>query len=92
MTKEKEKTTEYGSLEVVNVRLVKEPSLISDTPVTSSDDAVALIKDLISQFDREVFCILNMAADGKPISMNAVSYTHLDVYKRQGRYIYELHH
>ena len=55
MTKEKEKTTEYGSLEVVNVRLVKEPSLISDTPVTSSDDAVALIKDLISQFDREVF-------------------------------------
>lgn len=35
MTKEKEKTTEYGSLEVVNVRLVKEPSLISDTPVTS---------------------------------------------------------
>ncbi len=73
MTKEKEKTTEYGSLEVVNVRLVKEPSLISDTPVTSSDDAVALIKDLISQFDREVFCILNMAADGKPISMNVVS-------------------
>ena len=73
MTKEKEKTTEYGSLEVVSVRLVKEPSLISDTPVTSSDDAVALIKDLISQFDREVFCILNMAADGKPISMNVVS-------------------
>lgn len=46
MTKEKEKTNGYGSLDVVNVRLVKEPSFISDTPVTSSDDAVALIKDL----------------------------------------------
>lgn len=48
MTKEKEKTNGYESLDVVNVRLVKEPSFISDTPVTSSDDAVALIKDLIS--------------------------------------------
>lgn len=73
MTKEKENMNGYGSLDVVNVRLVKEPSFISDTPVTSSDDAVTLIKDLISQFDREVFCILNMASDGKPISMNVVS-------------------
>ena len=67
------KKCEYGELEVVNVRLVKEPSIISETPVRTADDAAQLIKSLLSQFDREAFCILNVASDGKPISMNVVS-------------------
>lgn len=33
------KKCEYGELEVVNVRLVKEPSIISETPVRTADDA-----------------------------------------------------
>ena len=44
---------EYCELEVVNVRLVKEPSIISETPVRTSEAAAELIKNMLSQFDRE---------------------------------------
>ena len=67
------KADEYGELNVVNIRLVKEPSIISDEPVRCSDDASRLIRELLSGFDREVFAILNLASDGKPINMNVVS-------------------
>ena len=69
---------EYCELEVLNVRLVKEPSIISETPVRTSEAAAELIKNMLSQFDREVFCILNVASDGKPISMNIVSIGTID--------------
>ena len=62
-----------NELSVVNVRLVREPSLISENPVETSNDAVSVIEKFISGFDREIFCILNLATDGKPISMNVVS-------------------
>ena len=67
------KAGEYGELNVVNIRLVKEPSIISEEPVRCSDDASRLIRELLSGFDREVFAILNLASDGKPINMNVVS-------------------
>ena len=78
MTEDMKNKGEYSELEVVNVRLVKEPSMISETPVRTSEDAAQLIKDMLSQFDREVFCILNVASDGKPISMNIVSIGTID--------------
>ena len=78
MTENMKNKGEYSELEVVNVRLVKEPSMISETPVRTSEDAAQLIKDMLSQFDREVFCILNVASDGKPISMNIVSIGTID--------------
>lgn len=64
---------EYGELQVVNIRLVKEPSIISDEPITTAADASGLIKKLIQEFDREAFCVLNVANDGSPISMNIAS-------------------
>ncbi len=73
MTEDMKNKGEYSELEVVNVRLVKEPSMISETPIRTSEAAAELVKDMLSQFDREVFCILNLASDGKPISMNIVS-------------------
>ena len=78
MTENMKNKGEYSELEVVNVRLVKEPSIISETPVRTSEDVAQLIKDMLSQFDREVFCILNVASDGKPISMNIVSIGTID--------------
>lgn len=44
----------YDELKVVNLRLVKEPSIISEKPIEAPGDAVKLIANLISQFDREV--------------------------------------
>jgi len=68
------KKNEYGhELEVINVRLVKEPSFISETPIKTQSDAVNVVKDFLSQYDREVFCVLNLASDGKPIGINIAS-------------------
>ena len=78
MTEDMKNKGGYSELEVVNVRLVKEPSIISETPVRTSEAAAELVKDMLSQFDREVFCILNVASDGKPISMNIVSIGTID--------------
>ena len=73
MPKKSDQNKKYDKLEVVNVRLVKEPSILSDKPIASPNDAVDLIAKLISEFDREVVCVLNLSADGTPISMNIVS-------------------
>ena len=64
MTKEKDIIEEYKELEVVNIRLVKEPSIISEKPISNANDAVNLIQNLIKDFDREALCTLNLAADG----------------------------
>ena len=73
MSKKAETSKWYDKLTVVNVRLVKEPSILSEKPIASPNDAVDLIAKLISEFDREVVCVLNLSADGTPISMNIVS-------------------
>jgi len=73
MTKVMESNRAYNELEVVNIRLVKEPSIISEKPIGSPDDAADLIGNFMSQFDREVVCVLNLATDGTPISVNIAS-------------------
>ena len=49
-----------NELEVVNIRLVKEPSLYSEQILDSPQAVVELMAKELSQYDREVFCILNM--------------------------------
>ena len=66
-------STEYGSLEVVNIRLVKEPSILSSKQIGCTDDAVEIITEQLSAFDREVFGVLNLSAKGTPICFNVVS-------------------
>ena len=48
-----------NELEVVNIRLVKEPSLYCERPIHSPSDAVEVVGREISQYDREVLCVLN---------------------------------
>ena len=47
-----------NELEVVNIRLVKEPSLYSEQTLDSPQAVVELMAKELSQYDREVFCIL----------------------------------
>lgn len=68
---------EYG-LDVVNVRLVREKSLYSETPIGSPDDAVKVIADEMATFDREVFCVMNINIKGKVINLSVVSIGVLD--------------
>lgn len=60
-------------LEVVNIRLVREPSWYSEVPLRKTKDAAELMAREFADYDREVFCILNLASDGKVINMNIVS-------------------
>ena len=62
-----------NELEVVNICLVKEPSLYSEQTLDSPQAVVELMAKELSQYDREVFCILNMKNNGQVINMNLVS-------------------
>ena len=60
-------------LDMVSIRLVKEPGIFSDEKVRGVDDAVEVIGEYISEYDREIFCVMNVKTDGSVINMNIVS-------------------
>ena len=60
-------------LEVVSIRLVKDAPILSEDPVTSPQDAVRLLGSRMCDMDREVVCVINLRADGRPINCNLAS-------------------
>ena len=62
-----------NELKVVNIRLVKEPSLYSDEPISSPHDVLNLVAKELAQYDREVFAILNLKTNGQVINLNICS-------------------
>ena len=60
-------------MEVVNIRLVNEPSWYSKEPLDNPDKIAKFMSEELRSFDREVFCILNLTTDAKVINMNIVS-------------------
>ncbi len=62
-----------NELKVVNIRLVKEPSLYSDEPIRSSEDVMKVIAKELASYDREVFLVLNLKLNGQVINMNLCS-------------------
>lgn len=60
-------------LKRVAIRLVQEPPLYSDQPVKCPEDAVALLGRELEGYDREVACVVNLQADGRPINMEIIS-------------------
>ena len=62
-----------NELKVVNIRLVKEPSLYSDEPIRSSEDVMKLIAKELASYDREVFLVVNLKLNGQVINMNVCS-------------------
>lgn len=67
-----------NELQVVNVRLVKEPSLYSTEKIASPEDAVRVIAKDLATYDREVFAVLNLKTNGQPINFNICSMGTLD--------------
>ena len=57
----------------VAIRLVKEPPLHSDYPLDNPGAVVKLMADTLKDYDREVFAIINLQADLRPINVNIVS-------------------
>ena len=60
-------------MEVVNIRLVNEPSWYSKEPLDNPGKIARFMSDELKSYDREVFCILNLTTDAKVINMNIVS-------------------
>ena len=57
----------------VSIRMVKEPPLLSEKPITGPESAIEVLNDYLGEFDREVMAIVNLRTDGKPINMNIMS-------------------
>jgi len=62
-----------NKLQVVNIRLVKEPALYSEEPLTRPQDVLDLVAKELSTYDREVFAILNLKTNGQIINLNICS-------------------
>lgn len=65
-------------VQVVNIRMVKEPSLYSTEKIKSPDDALRVIAEELKTYDREVFAVLNLKTNGQPINFNICSVGTLD--------------
>ena len=60
-------------LKQVAIRMVEAPPLYSDRPMNCPAAVVEVMNDFLKQMDRELLCVVNMNAQGKPINMNIVS-------------------
>lgn len=67
-----------GKLDVIAIRLCKDRTLYSDTPIKTPMDAVEVLGKELCELDREVVCIVNLQSDGRPINCNFVSMGALD--------------
>ena len=65
-------------LKHVSIRLAEEASFLSNERITSPQDAVRIIGNEISKFDREVMCVLNLTTAGQPINFSIVSMGAID--------------
>jgi DNA repair protein RadC len=65
-------------IEVVNIRMVKEPSLYSTEKIRSPEDVYRVIAKELATYDREVFAVLNLKTSGQPINLNICSVGTLD--------------
>ena len=78
-----------NEIQVVNIRMVREPSLYSETPVTTPSEAMKVIAEEISTYDREVFGILNLKTNGQVINMNICSIGTLNASMVNGREVFK---
>ena len=72
------KYSERFSLREVAIRMVEMPPLLSDIPFDGPEEAAKAMADLLKDYDREVFAVVNLRTNGQPINMNIVSIGTLD--------------
>lgn len=72
------KYSERFSLREVAIRMVEMPPLLSDIPFDGPEEAAKAMADLLKDYDREIFAVVNLRTNGQPINMNIVSVGTLD--------------
>ena len=60
-------------LDQVGIRIVKERELFSEKPIENPEAAIQVVADALQDYDRELFCVVNLQSDMRPINMNIVS-------------------
>lgn len=65
--------TKENRINVVNVRLVKEPSIYSAEPIKTPEDVLRAVADELKSYDREIFAIINLKTNGQIINLNICS-------------------
>ena len=60
-------------LKEVCVRLTEGHPLYSEVPVSSPEAALEVMRKELSQYDREILCVVNMNSRLQPINFNIVS-------------------
>lgn len=68
-----EKKQRQYKLHEVCIRLAEGMSLYSTEPMSTPDRAVDVMRKELSQYDREVLCVVNLNSRLKPINFNIVS-------------------
>ena len=67
------------ALDQVAIRMVKEPPLLSEKPMNSPEAAIEVMRDIFREYDREVFCVVNLKSNMKPINLNIASIGTIDM-------------
>lgn len=65
-------------IEVVNIRMVKEPTIYSEDKIRNPEDAMKVLADELKTYDRETFGVLNLKTNGQPINFNICSVGTID--------------
>ncbi len=73
MAKSHKKTDDPFQLDVVSVRLVKDAPIFSERPLNSPYEVVARMGEIMSEFDREVVCVVNLKSNLQPINVTYAS-------------------
>ena len=60
-------------LDQVGIRIVKERELFSEKPIENPEAAIQVVADALQDYDRELFCVVNLQSDMRPINMNIMS-------------------
>ena len=72
-------------IQVVNIRMVKEPSIYSESRISCPEDAVKAIAKDMATYDREVFAVMNLKTNGQIINLNICSMGTCSQARRTGR-------
>lgn len=73
MEKDRQYSLDDYKLDVVRVKLIKDRTIISDTPITTPQDAVDFIGRELAGWDREAIMIFNLDTKNKVINLNLAS-------------------
>ena len=65
-------------LDRVAIRMVKEPPLYSDVPLSNPEAVIKVMRDVFKEYDREVVALVSLKSNLTPVNLNIVSIGAID--------------